>query len=191
MAFNSFLNLNSIEAHYETQENQESKMKAMQYTGRIYDSARDMRDQYCRGDFNGACVSAEQLTENALNAVAELNGGLPSKYQNHHTLVDRKKNFCPNLPVSNNSLRRMQKAYSNRYPDPQTKMIRHQYTKEEAKSMICDACDVGDYALDALDISLDERFKQFGEPAEFKSIDDFNLRNILFNGSTKEYCYIL
>lgn len=189
MSFNPFLNLYNLEQNYENQEVQELKINAMQYMGRICDSGRDMRDQYCRGDYNDACVSAEQLTENALNAVAELNGGLPSKYQNHHTLVNRKRNFCPDLSVSNNSLRRMEKAYKNRYPNPETKRIQHQYTKEEAKKMITDACEVGDYALDKLDITLSERFEKFGEPTEVKDISSFKLLNLLFNGSTIEYKY--
>lgn len=176
---------------YEQQEQQQELENALQYTGRIYETGRDMRDQYCRGDYNSACVSAEQLSENSLNAVAELNGGLSSKHRNHVTLVDRKKEYCPTLDVSNNSLRKMQTAYKNRYPDPNTKKIQHQYTKEEAKKMIIDACKIGDYALDTLDISLQDRFKQFGEPSEINDIDSFKMINLLFNGSTKNVTYTL
>ena len=136
-----------------------------------------------RSDYNNACASAEQFTENSLNAIAELNGGLTNDFQNHITLVERKKNFCPKLPISNNALRRMEKAYKNRYPDKKTKKISHQYNKEETKRMILDACNVGDYALDTLNIPLDERFKQFGEPSEINNIDSFKLQNLLFNGS--------
>lgn len=181
----------NLEQLYENHENQQAQENAMQYTGRIYDAGRDMRDQYCRGDFNAACVSAEQLTENALNVIAELKGGLPAKYQNHTTLVERKKDFCPDLSVSNKGLRRMETAYKNRYPNYQTKKISHQYTQEEAKKMIIDACIAGDYALDELDISLEERFKQFGNPSNMNDMDSFKMVNLLFNGTTNEYKYRL
>lgn len=190
-AKNHFFPSNDKAQVYEQQEQQQEFENALQYTGRIYESGRDMRDQYCRGDYNDACTSAEQLTENSLNAVAELNGGLTDEFQNHITLVKRKKKYCPELPVSNNSLRRMEKAYKNRYPDPTTKKIQHQYTQEEAKKMIIDACKVGDYALNILDISIYERFKQFGEPSDKKDIDSLKLQNLLFNGSTNEYNYTL
>lgn len=188
---NYFINSSNIEQVYENQEEQQAQENALQYTNRIYECGRDMRDQYCRGDYNDACVSAEQFTENSLNAIAELNGGLTSKYQNHVTLVQRKKDFCPELPVSNNSLRRMEKAYKNRYPNQNTKKITHHYNKEEAKQMIVDACAVGDYALDSLDISLTDRFEQFGNPSNTNNIDSFKLQNLLFNGATNEYTYIL
>lgn len=188
---NQILTEYNLQQAYENQEHQQAYENAMQYTGRMYDAGRDMRDQYCRGDYNDACVSAEQLTENALNAIAELNGGLQPEYRNHYTLVDRKKQYCSDLPISNNSLRKMQNAYKNRYPNNRTNKIPHQYTRLEAQKMIVDACKVGDYALDSLDISLAERFKQFGKPSKMNDIDSFKLQNLLFNGSTNEYTYCL
>lgn len=169
----------------------QSQNYAMQYYGRICDTARDMRDQYCRGDYSDACVSAEQLTENSLNAIGELNGGLSDKFKNHTTLVQRKKDFVPDLSISNGALKRMEKAYINRYPDSNTSLISKNYTKPEAQKMILDACGVADVALNALDISYYERFSQFGEPQNFNNVDSFLLQNMLFNGSSPIYCYTL
>lgn len=177
---------------YEQQKQQQQELKnAIEYTDRIYESGRDMRDQYCRGDYNDACVSAEQVTEYSLNAIAELNGGLPKKYRNHTTLVDKKEAYCPDLPVSNDSLKNMEMAYKNRYPHPKTKKIQYHFTKDEAQKMISDACEIGDYALDALDISLQDRFEQFGKPAEVNDIDSFKMVNLLFNGSASDVTYNL
>ena len=58
----------------EQQQPQEQQKKAMAYYGRICSSARSMRDEYVRGDYNDACASAEQLTEYSLNAIAEKQG---------------------------------------------------------------------------------------------------------------------
>lgn len=176
---------------YEQQEQQQDLENALEYTGRIYDSGRDMRDQYCRGDYNDACVSAEQLTENSLNAIAELNGGLPNEYRNHTTLAKRKEAYCPDLPITNDSLKNMEEAYKNRYPHPKTKKIQHQYSKEETKEMIKDACEAGDYALNSLDIPYEERFNQFGKPSKIEDIDSLKMYNLLFNGSTNEVTYQL
>ncbi|GLB26501.1 hypothetical protein LXJ15735_27420 [Lacrimispora xylanolytica] len=169
----------------------QSQIYAMQYYGRICDTARDMRDQYCRGDYNDACASAEQLTENSLNAIGELNGGLSDNYRNHTTLVQRKKDFAPDLSISNRALKRMEKAYINRYPDPNTSLISKNYTKPEAQKMILDACGVADVALDSLNISHYERFNQFGMPQNFNSVDSFMLQHMLFNGTSPAYCYTL
>lgn len=187
MIFNEYYECSYVEEQQECDES----IKAKQYLGQIFSSARDMRDQYSRGDYNMACVSAEQVTENSLNVFAELNGGLPAKYKNHTTLVNRKKEFCGDLEISNNSLRRMQKAYKNRYPNQDTSKIEYQYTKAQAKNMIIDACKVGDRAMDALDISLSERFNELGHPENEDSIERFKMQNLLFNGTTNEYKYIL
>jgi HEPN domain-containing protein len=175
----------------EQQQSQEQQKKAMAYYGRICSSARSMRDEYVRGDYNDACASAEQLTEYSLDAIAEMNGGLDERYMNHRTLVNRKKEYIPDLEISNNSLRRMQVAYKNKYPDPNTHQIQYNYNQDEARNMIKDAMVVGEEALNALNIPLQERYKQFGHPSDTNNIDGFHLRNLLFNGQTQEYTYVL
>lgn len=175
----------------EQQQSQEQQKKAMAYYGRICSSARSMRDEYVRGDYNDACASAEQLTEYSLDAIAEMNGGLDERYMNHRTLVNRKKEYIPDLEISNNSLRRMQVAYKNKYPDPNTHQIQYNYNQDEARNMIKDAMVAGEEALNALNIPLQERYKQFGQPSDTNNIDSFHLRNLLFNGQTQEYTYEL
>lgn len=175
----------------EQQQSQEQQKKAMAYYGRICSSARSMRDEYVRGDYNDACASAEQLTEYSLNAIAEMNGGLDERYMNHRTLVNRKKEYIPDLEISNNSLRRMQAAYKNKYPNPNTHQIQYNYNQDEARNMIKDAMVAGEEALNALNIPLQERYKQFGQPSDTNNIDSFHLRNLLFNGQTQEYTYEL
>ena len=175
----------------EQQQPQEQQKKAMAYYGRICSSARSMRDEYVRGDYNDACASAEQLTEYSLNAIAEMNGGLDERYMNHRTLVNRKKEYIPDLEISNNSLRRMQAAYKNKYPNPNTHQIQHNYNQDEARNMITDAMVAGEEALNVLNIPLQERYKQFGQPSDTDNIDSFHLRNLLFNGQTQEYTYVL
>jgi HEPN domain-containing protein len=175
----------------EQQQSQEQQKKAMAYYGRICSSARSMRDEYVRGDYNDACASAEQLTEYSLDAIAEMNGGLDERYMNHRTLVNRKKEYIPDLEISNNSLRRMQAAYKNKYPDPNTHQIQYNYNQDEARNMIKDAMVAGEEALNVLNIPLQERYKQFGQPSDTNNIDSFHLRNLLFNGQTQEYTYEL
>lgn len=175
----------------EQQQSQEQQKKAMAYYGRICSSARSMRDEYVRGDYNDACASAEQLTEYSLDAIAEMNGGLDERYMNHRTLVNRKREYIPDLEISNNSLRRMQAAYKNKYPDPNTHQIQYNYNQDEARNMIKDAMVAGEEALNALNILLQERYKQFGQPSDTNNIDSFHLRNLLFNGQTQEYTYVL
>jgi HEPN domain-containing protein len=175
----------------EQQQPQEQQKKAMAYYGRICSSARSMRDEYVRGDYNDACASAEQLTEYSLNAIAEMNGGLDERYMNHRTLVNRKKEYIPDLEISNKSLRRMQAAYKNKYPNPNTHQIQHNYNQDEARNMIKDAMVAGEEALNVLNIPLQERYKQFGQPSDTDNIDSFHLRNLLFNGQTQEYTYVL
>lgn len=175
----------------EQQQQQQQQKNAMEYYGRICSSARSMRDEYVRGDYNDACASAEQLTEYSLNAIAEMSGGLDQRYRNHITLVDRKKEYIPDLEISNNSLRRMQAAYKNKYPNPNTHQIQYNYNQDEARNMIKDATIAGEEALNALNIPLQERYKQFGQPSDTNSIDSFHLRSLLFNGQTQEYTYVL
>lgn len=175
----------------EQQQPQEQQKKAMAYYGRICSSARSMRDEYVRGDYNDACASAEQLTEYSLDAIAEMNGGLDERYMNHRTLVNRKKEYIPDLEISNRSLRRMQAAYKNKYPNPNTHQIQYNYNQDEARNMIKDAMVAGEEALNTLNIPLQERYKQFGQPRDTNNIDSFHLQNLLFNGQTQEYTYVL
>lgn len=175
----------------EQPQQQQQQKNAMQYYGRICSSARSMRNEYVRGDYNDACASAEQLTEYSLNAIAEMNGGLKKKYMNHVTLVDRKKRYKPDLEISDESLRRMQAAYKNKYPNPNTHQIQYNYNQDEARNMIKDAMVAGEEALNTLDIPLQERYKQFGHPSDTNSIDSFHLRSLLFNGQTQGYTYVL
>lgn len=57
--------------------------------------------------------------------------------------------------------------------------------------MIKDAMVAGEEALNVLNIPLQERYKQFGQPSDTDNIDSFHLRNLLFNGQTQEYTYVL
>lgn len=186
-----FMNNHAYVIEQQQQQQQQQQKNAMEYYGRICSSARSMRDEYVRGDYNDACASAEQLTEYSLNAIAEMNGGLKKKYMNHVTLVDRKERYKPDLEISDESLRRMQAAYKNKYPNPNTHQIQYNYNRDEAQNMIKDAMVAGEEALNTLDIPLQERYKQFGHPSDTNSIDSFHLRSLLFNGQTQEYTYVL